>query len=94
MTMFNPPHPGEALREDVLPAVHMGVRALARHLGYSPRKLRTVVQARAPLTADLAHRLEQAGLGSARLYLAEQYAYDLWQVEHGEQLNILRLRLT
>ncbi|UQS88691.1 HigA family addiction module antitoxin [Pseudomonas chlororaphis subsp. piscium] len=91
MSMFNPPHPGEALREDVLPAIRMGVRALAKHLGYSQHKLRTVVQTRAPLTADLAHRLEQAGLGSARLYLAEQYAYDLWQVEHSKQPHILRL---
>lgn len=35
MPMFDPPHPGESLREDVLPAVGMNVSELARHLGYS-----------------------------------------------------------
>ncbi|GKW21440.1 hypothetical protein PEC302107_31690 [Pectobacterium araliae] len=33
-----------------------------------------------------------AGLGSARQYLAEQAAYDLWQAEHREHLPIVRLQ--
>lgn len=37
MLLHNPPHPGEALREDVLPALQMTVAGLARHLGYSRR---------------------------------------------------------
>lgn len=32
-----------------------------------------------PITTDLAHRLERAGLGCARAYLAEQVANDLGQ---------------
>ena len=31
MPMYNPPHPGESLREDVLPAIGMSVSGLARH---------------------------------------------------------------
>ncbi|MDH1624083.1 HigA family addiction module antitoxin [Pseudomonas chengduensis] len=79
MAMYNPPHPGEALRLDVLPALGMSLDALAEHLGYSPRQLRPVLDGRAPVHAELAHRLELAGLGTARQYLAEQQAWSLWQ---------------
>ncbi|WP_075123234.1 HigA family addiction module antitoxin [Pseudomonas aeruginosa] len=70
--MHNPPHPGEALRLDVLPALGINADALATHLGFSPRHLRAVLNGRLPVRAELAHRLELAGLGSARQYLAEQ----------------------
>ena len=94
MVMFNPPHPGEALREDVLPAIKMTITALAEHLGYSRGQLSTVLNCRAALSADLAWRLEMAGLGSARLYLAEQAAYDLWQAQHRNVPAITRLDVT
>ena len=92
MAMHNPPHPGEALREDVLPAINMTVSGLARHIGYSRGQLSTVLNGRAAISADLAHRLELACLGSARQYLAEQAAYDLWQAEHREHPPIARLQ--
>lgn len=91
MPMFNPPHPGEALREDVLPALGLTVTALASHLRYSRGQLSTVLNGRAAISADLAWRLEMAGLGSARMYLAEQAAYDLWQAQHRDVPVITRL---
>lgn len=93
MVMFNPPHPGEAVREDVLPAIGMTITALAEHLGYSRGQLSTVLNGRAAISADLAWRLEMAGLGSARMYLAEQAAYDLWQAQHRSVPAITRLAL-
>ena len=77
--MHNPPHPGEALRDDVMPALGMGTGELAKLLGYPLEALEAVLSCCAPITADLALRLEQAGLGAARIYLAEQAAYDSWQ---------------
>lgn len=58
MAMFNPPHPGEALREDVLPALGLSITTLATHLGYSRGQLSTVLNCRAAISADLAWRLE------------------------------------
>ncbi|MCM2447771.1 HigA family addiction module antidote protein [Rahnella sp. CG8] len=91
MAMYNPPHPGESLREDVLPAIGMTVTGLARHIGYSRGHLSSVLNEHAPITADLAYRLELAGIGSARVFLAAQAAYDLWQVQHREHPVIGRL---
>ncbi|UVJ42859.1 HigA family addiction module antitoxin [Pseudomonas sp. LS1212] len=85
MPMYNPPHPGEALREDVLPALDLTVSELAGHLGYSRGHLSAVLNGRAAISADMAYRFELAGLGKARMWLAQQGAYYLWQFEHGEQ---------
>ncbi|WJV25665.1 MULTISPECIES: HigA family addiction module antitoxin [Pseudomonas] len=92
--MHNPPHPGEALREDVLPAIGLSVAALARHIGYSRGQLSTVINCRASISADLAYRLELAGLGDARHYLAEQAAFDLWQVRQHSHPQIERLHFS
>ncbi|NDL66044.1 HigA family addiction module antitoxin [Acerihabitans arboris] len=94
MPMYNPPHPGESLREDVLPAIGLTVTALARHISYSRGQLSTVLNCHAAITAELAHRLELAGIGSARVYLAAQAAYDLWQAERREHPPIERLVFT
>ncbi|HBO9749928.1 HigA family addiction module antitoxin [Pseudomonas aeruginosa] len=95
MPMFNPAHPGALLREDVLPALksehRIGINELARRLGYSRPHFSTVVHEKSPITADLALRLERAGIGSARHWLAMQSAYDLWQAEQREQPEITRI---
>jgi len=91
MTMFNPPHPGETLREDVLPALNLKIAGLARHLGYGREHLSRVLNARAPVSADLAVRLERAGIGRARTWLAVQADYDVWEAEQRTQPDIARL---
>ncbi|AWH26419.1 HigA family addiction module antitoxin [Stenotrophomonas sp. YAU14D1_LEIMI4_1] len=93
MPLHDPPHPGEALREDILPTIKMSISALAHHLGYSRGQLSTVINGHAGISAELAYRLELAGLGNARMWLAMQAAYDLWQAEHREHPAIARLDL-
>jgi antitoxin HigA-1 len=90
MVMFNPPHPGETLLEDVLPALNMSCTELARRLGYARETLSRIMHGHAPISPDLAVRLERAGIGRARLWLAVQADYDLWQAEHREQPKIER----
>ncbi|WP_447745639.1 HigA family addiction module antitoxin [Pseudomonas nicosulfuronedens] len=92
MAMHNPPHPGEILLEDVLPELRLSVTALAAHLGVSRPHLSKVLHGRAPISANLAWRLEQAGLGTARHWLAMQAAYDLWQVSQQAHPPIARLK--
>lgn len=63
----------------MLPEIKMTVTELAKYLGYSRGQLSNVLHCRAPISADLAWRLEMAGLGKAHMWLARQSAYDLWQ---------------
>lgn len=90
MVMFNPPHPGETLREDVLPALGMTGTELARRLGLARETLSRIMHGRAPISPDLAVRLERAGIGKARTWMAVQADYDLWQAEHRAQPPIER----
>ncbi|MCK0770312.1 HigA family addiction module antitoxin [Chromohalobacter canadensis] len=83
-TYAQPPHPGETLREDVLPALGINVTEMAHRLGLSQKMLLRVLRERAPISSDLAVRLERAGIGRARTWLAVQGDYDDWQAEHPE----------
>lgn len=81
--MHNPPHPGLTLRDDVLPALGLGVKEAAQQLGVSRVTLSRVINGRAAISPEMALRLEAwLGVdrgGEARLWLAEQSAYDMWQ---------------
>jgi len=81
--MFNPSHPGLTLRDDVLPALGLSLVDAARQLNVDPTILSNVLDGRAPITVEMALRIETwlgvARGGSARVWLAEQSAYDLWQ---------------
>jgi antitoxin HigA-1 len=81
--MFNPPHPGETLREDVLPALGLSVTEAAAQLGVTCAALSRVLNGRAAISPTMALRIEgwlgvENG-GSAYAWLEQQTAYDLWQ---------------
>ena len=81
MAMFNPPHPGSILKEDVLPELGLGVTEAAAQLGVSRVALSRVVNGRAAVSAELAIRLEAWMNGpSAESWVRMQAEYDLWQV--------------
>ncbi|CDZ93850.1 HigA family addiction module antitoxin [Pseudomonas saudiphocaensis] len=90
MVMFNPPHPGETLLEDVLPELGISIAELARRLGFARETLSRVLHGHAPISPDLAVRLELAGIGTARTWLGVQADYDLWQAQHRAQPPIER----
>ena len=81
--MYDPPHPGEMLREDVLPALKLSVTEAARQIGVSRVTLSRVLNARAAITPEMALRLEAwLGVengGRAETWLTQQLAYDLWR---------------
>lgn len=81
--MFNPPHPGLTLRDDVLPALGLSVTQAAEQLNVSRVTLSRVLNGRAAISPEMALRIEawlgvERG-GEARLWLAEQSTYDMWQ---------------
>lgn len=79
--MHNPPHPGETLKEDVLPELGLTVTEAAGQLGVSRAALSRVINGRAAISADMAIRLAQWLGGSAETWLRAQLQYDLWQAQ-------------
>ena len=60
MRMFNPPHPGEILKEDVLPELGITVGNFTAHLGISRPHLSKVLNGRASITAEMDLKLSEA----------------------------------
>ncbi|WP_018915041.1 HigA family addiction module antitoxin [Thiomonas sp. FB-6] len=81
--MYNPPHPGLTLRDDVLPALGLTVTEAAEQLGVGRQALSRVLNGRGAISTEMALRIEQwLGVdrgGRADVWLAQQTAYDLWQ---------------
>ena len=81
--MFNPPHPGLTLRDDILPALGLQVGEAAAQLGVDRTTLSKVLNGRAAISPAMALRLERwLGRhhgGAAEVWLAQQTAHDLWQ---------------
>ena len=81
MRMYNPPHPAEVIKEDILPELGLSVTAAAKQLGVSRVALSRVVNGKAAISADMALRLH-LWLGenspSAESWLHQQADYDLW----------------
>ena len=77
MVMKTPVHPGEVLRHDVLAELGLGVGEAASRLGISRVTLSRVLHGHARISPNLAVRLEEAGVGTARAWLAMQTAHDL-----------------
>lgn len=75
--MRSPVHPGEILREDVLAELNLPVGEAAARLGISRVALSRVLRGRARISPNLAVRLEAAGVGTARGWLAMQTTHDL-----------------
>ncbi len=81
--IHNPPHPGETLSEDVLPALSLTVTAAAEQLGVTRAALSRVLNGKAAIFPEMALTIEAwLGIengGRAELWRAPQAAYDLWQ---------------
>ena len=92
--MHNPPHPGETLREDVLPALGLTVTEAAAQLGVTRVALSRVLNGRTAISPEMALRIERwLGVengGRADLWLAEQASYDLLQARKAFKSKVKR----
>jgi addiction module HigA family antidote len=78
---LDPVHPGEVLREDVLPALRLTVTAAADMLKVSRQTLHGILAGKAGVSADMAVRIGKLCGNGPNLWLNLQKAYDLRQAE-------------
>ncbi len=90
--MHPPPHPGAVLKEDVMAELGLSVTEAAERLAMSRVALSRVLNGKAGISPDLAIRLEQAGVSTARAWLAMQANHDLWQAMQHKQPPIRALQ--
>ena len=89
--MYNPPHPGEVLKDTVLGNGGLTVTAFAKQLRVSRVTMSKIANGRAAISADMALRLADALGGSAESWLRMQEAYDLWQAKKKKHPKIKRI---
>src|SRR3954447_20255754 len=76
-----PMHPGELLREEILPAFDRSKAEVARLLGVSRQTLYDVLKEKQPVTPGMALRLGKLCGNGPDLWLNLQKRYDLDQAE-------------
>ena len=84
---IDPVHPGEILREDVLPALAMSKTAVADALRVSRHTLRAILDERRPVTAEMAVRLGKLFGNGAGFWVGLQRRYDLAVAERGVDVS-------
>jgi addiction module HigA family antidote len=76
-----PTHPGEILREDVLPPLDMTQTELAKRLGVSRLSVSELLLEKRALSADMAVRIGRLTNTTPESWLRMQEAVDLWELK-------------
>ncbi|WP_298865169.1 HigA family addiction module antitoxin [uncultured Sulfitobacter sp.] len=84
-----PTHPGELLREDVLPEVKKSKAEISRLLGISRQHLHDILAERKPVSPEVAVRLGKLFGNGAGLWIRMQGAYDEWQASRAVDVSAI-----
>ncbi|MEQ1888172.1 MAG: HigA family addiction module antitoxin [Alphaproteobacteria bacterium] len=79
-------HPGEILKQDILPDSGLSVTAAARALGVSRQMLHDILAERKPLSAVMCLRLSRLFGSTPEFWMRLQAAYDLKQAEQDKKI--------
>ena len=92
MKMYNPPHPGEVLRELCIEPMGLSITSVAEALGVARKTLSAILNGRAGVSPEMAVRLSLAFGTSSESWLNQQSQYDLWKAEKKRNsLNVKKL---
>lgn len=80
-----PTHPGEVLREDVLPALGMTQTEFAKRLNVSRLTVSELLLGKRAMTPDMALRVAKLTRTTPESWLRMQEALDLWELERDEK---------
>jgi len=90
--MYNPPHPGEVLRELCLEPLGISVTDAAKALGVARKTLSSILNGHSGISPEMAIRLSKAFGTSPESWLNQQVQFDLWEAEqHAKNLKIKKL---
>ena len=76
---IKPMHPGELLREEIMPETGITQTALAEALGVSRLTINEIVHEKRAVSADMANRLALFFGTSPEVWLNLQRSVDLWE---------------
>ncbi|GAB3834653.1 HigA family addiction module antitoxin [Pontibacter rugosus] len=86
MLMFNPPHPGEILKE-YTDATGLSITQIAEKLHMSRKVLSQILNCHAGISAEMAWKLSVAFGTTPDVWINHQKQYDLWQASQRVDLS-------
>lgn len=90
MIMFNPPHPGEFIKETYMDPFGISCRNLAKHLDVAASTLNRVLKMQSGISPEMALRLSKTLGRSPESWLSMQDNFDLWQTK--KQLKLTNVQ--
>jgi len=90
MGMYNPPHPGEIIREICVEPLGLTVTETAKAIGVTRKTLSALLNGRSGISPEMALRLSKVFGRSPEGWLKLQLQYDLWTTQQSVDLKNLR----
>ena len=87
MSIHNPPHPGEFIKEVYLSPFNISLRTVAEKLAVSPSTFNRLINAESNISPGMALRLSKTLGRSPESWLAMQDAYNLWHAKNNVDLR-------
>ncbi len=87
MRMYNPPHPGEFIREVYLEPYNFSLRFVAVKLKVSTSTLSRLIKGQSRISSDMALRLSKTLGRTPESWLNMQSNYNLWQAQQNINLE-------
>jgi len=81
-----PVHPGEIIKEDILPSVGLSVTGAAKALGVSRQMLHDILAERKPLSAVMCLKVARLFGGAPEVWMRLQAVYDLKKAEQNKKV--------
>ena len=85
-------HPGEILREEILPNANISESRLAEYLNVSRMTINRLVNEHQRISPDMALRLGKLFGNSPDFWLNLQNAYDIKKTEHSIAMELKKIR--
>ena len=87
MSMHNPPHPGEFIREVYLEPLNVSFWIVAEKLKVSPSTFHRLIKGQSNISSEMALRLSKTLGRTPESWLAMQDNYNLWQAKQRVNLD-------
>jgi addiction module HigA family antidote len=91
MPMYNPPHPGEFIKETYIKPLHISLRKAAINLDVSCSAFSRLIKGEANISPEMAVRLSIAFGRSPESWVNMQRSYDLWIIR--KQVNFSKVKI-
>lgn len=90
MRMYNPPHPGEIIREFCIEPLNLTVTEAAKSLGVTRKTFSTLLNGKSGISPEMAIRLSKVFGRTPEGWLRLQLQYDLWKTQQKVDIGHLK----